>query len=109
MKTVTKRDIVIDITNHTGFTQTEIKNVVETILSEISDVLAENNSIELRGFGTFYPKVRKPRPARNIHTGEVVPLQKRVVPLFRYSSNLKDLIDHGNKGSEVVPVFDTTY
>lgn len=106
MATITKRDIVIDIANQTGFTQGEIKTVIEGLLGSISDVMAENNSIELRGFGTFYPKVRKPRPARNIHTGEVIPLKKRVVPLFRYSSMVKDLVNNGNKGGDIQPIFE---
>ncbi|MGM0444140.1 MAG: HU family DNA-binding protein [Fibrobacterota bacterium] len=92
--TVTKREIVIDIANKTGLTQTEVKEIVEELIISISDILERNESIEIRGFGTFYPKIRKPRPARNIHTGQVVPLQERAVPLFRYSNNMKEKINN---------------
>jgi nucleoid DNA-binding protein len=105
-ETVTKRDIVVDIANKTGLTQTEVKDIIETFLESISATLENNHSIEIRGFGTFYPKMRKPRPARNIHTGEVVPLEERVVPLLRYSNNLKEKVKEcliNNK--PVAPVF----
>jgi nucleoid DNA-binding protein len=36
--------------------------------------------------------MRKPRPARNPKTGEVVPLFRRIVPLFKYSGDLKKKI-----------------
>jgi nucleoid DNA-binding protein len=36
--------------------------------------------------------MRKPRPARNPKTGEVVPLNKRLVPLFKYSGEVKKKI-----------------
>ncbi len=106
MPTVTKRDIVVEIAERTGFTQTEVKQVVEELLSGIGEILAENNTIEIRGFGTFYPKIRKPRPARNIHTGEVVPLKKRVVPLFRYSTGVKERVNAALLGGEVESIFD---
>jgi nucleoid DNA-binding protein len=36
--------------------------------------------------------MRKPRPARNPKTGEVVPLNRRLVPLFKYSGDMKKKI-----------------
>ncbi len=106
MPTVTKKDLANTIAEHTGLTQTECKNTIAELLSLIEDVLGENNSIELRGFGTFYPKVRMPRPARNIHTGEVVPLLKRVVPLFRYSSPCVNAVQDALSGGEITSLFD---
>jgi DNA-binding protein HU-beta/integration host factor subunit beta len=55
-------------------------------------MLEQGRHIELRGFGTFYSKTRKARPARNPKTGEVVNLHERAVPLFKYSRELKSKI-----------------
>jgi nucleoid DNA-binding protein len=88
----TKHDIIASVAKYTGLTQADTKIVVEELLQTIGKILEEGKSIEIRGFGTFYSKVRKPRPARNPKTGEVVPLLKRVVPLFKYSSELKKRI-----------------
>lgn len=92
MTNTTKHDIIASVSKYTGLTQADTKIVVEELLQSIGTILEEGKSIEIRGFGTFYTKVRKPRPARNPKTGEVVPLLKRVVPLFKYSSELKKRI-----------------
>ena len=94
MANTTKHDIIASVSKFTGLTQADTKIVVEELLQTIGKILEEGKCIEIRGFGTFYTKVRKPRPARNPKTGEVVPLQKRVVPLFKYSGELKRKISH---------------
>jgi nucleoid DNA-binding protein len=88
----TKHDLIAQVADQTGLTQSDTKIVVEELLETISKFLEEQNSIEIRGFGTFYAKMRKPRPARNPKTGEVVPLNRRLVPLFKYSGDMKKKI-----------------
>ncbi len=92
MSNTTKHDLIADVSNVTGLTQADTKIVVEELLESISTILESGKSIEIRGFGTFYTKTRKPRPARNPKTGDVVPLLKRIVPLFKYSNELKKKI-----------------
>lgn len=98
MANVTKQDLIAEISKNTGLTQADVKVAVEEFLAVISDTLVEKMSIEIRGFGTFLTKVRKPRPARNPKTGEVVPLLQRTVPLFKFSSELKGQIDSTAQG-----------
>ena len=88
----TKHDLIADVAKQTGLTQSDTKIVVEELLETISKFLEQQKSIEIRGFGTFYTKMRKPRPARNPKTGEVVPLYRRLVPLFKYSGDMKKKI-----------------
>jgi DNA-binding protein HU-beta/integration host factor subunit beta len=87
-----KLDLIKDSSKSTGLTQVDTKIVVDEIIKSIGGFLEMGKTIELRGFGTFYTKIRKQRPARNPQTGEVVPLLKRVVPLFKYSKEMKDSI-----------------
>ncbi|MBN1131203.1 MAG: integration host factor subunit beta [Chitinispirillaceae bacterium] len=88
----TKHDLIADVAKQTGLTQSDTKIVVEELLETISKFLEQQKNIEIRGFGTFYTKMRKPRPARNPKTGDVVPLYKRLVPLFKYSGDMKKKI-----------------
>lgn len=85
----TKHDLIVEVAKQTGLTQADTKIVVEELIESISHILEDGKNIEIRGFGTFYTKVRKPRPARNPKTGDVVPLKRRIVPLFKYSNELK--------------------
>jgi len=87
--TTTKHDLIAKVADQTGISQADTKIAVEELLETISRFLEEQSSIEIRGFGTFYSKMRKPRPARNPKTGEVVPLNRRLVPLFKYSGDMK--------------------
>ena len=91
----TKHDLVAAVARVTGLTQTETKIAVEEFLEALSEELERGRTIEVRGFGTFQVKERQPRPARNPRTGEVVPLEKRMVPTFRYSNDLKARISSG--------------
>lgn len=88
----TKHDLITLVAQRTGLTQSDTKIVVEEFLETVSKYLEGQSCIEIRGFGTFYTKMRKPRPARNPKTGEVVPLNKRLVPLFKYSGEMKKKI-----------------
>ncbi len=92
MKNVTKHDLVLEAARSSGKNQLEVKTVVEELLTVVASQLSKHKTIEIRGFGTFYTKVRKPRPARNPRTGEVCPLGRRVVPLLKYSADLKHSI-----------------
>jgi nucleoid DNA-binding protein len=99
----TKHDLIVSVSKQTGLTQADTKIVLEELLGSIAGILETGKSIEIRGFGTFFTKVRKPRPARNPKTGEVVPLQKRVVPLFKYSNELKKKISQTLKAGASQP------
>ena len=63
MSNATKHYLIVDVSKSTGLTQADTKIVVEELLTIVSDILETGKNIEIRGFGTFYTKVRKPRPA----------------------------------------------
>lgn len=98
---VTKADIVDKIATQTGLTKFETKAVVDGFLHSIVEALAEGKRIELRGFGVFSVKSRKPRMARNPRTGEPVPLEERFIPTFKVSSEFQERV-HEKLSSENV-------
>jgi|WetSurMetagenome_2_1015567.scaffolds.fasta_scaffold00048_37 nucleoid DNA-binding protein len=104
MANATKHDLIVEVSKSTGLTQADTKIVVEELLDTIAKNLEAEKTIEIRGFGTFYTRIRKPRPARNPKTGEVVPLHKRVVPLFKYSGEFKAAISEALRKKNPPPV-----
>ncbi|HLP42731.1 MAG TPA: HU family DNA-binding protein [Fibrobacteria bacterium] len=110
---MTKQDLVQEAAKSSGRPQLEIKEVAEQFMQLVGEHLALEKTIEIRGFGTFHTKVRKPRPARNPRTGEICPLGRRKVALFRFSADMKSLIRDVPELSEVLalsvdkPVEDT--
>ena len=65
MAKLTKRDIVVAISNQTGLVQHQVFEVVQRTLDQITDSLARNVAVELRNFGVFQPRLTKPRIGRN--------------------------------------------
>ena len=67
-----------------------VQDVVEQLLDELKNALKEGNTIELRGFGTFEPRLRKGRSkARNPKTGEQLTVAPHFVAAFRAGQELK--------------------
>ena len=62
--------------------------VVDLFLEAVKDALARGDHIEIRGFGTFKVRERRPRQARNPRTGEAVSVPAREVPVFKPSKQL---------------------
>ena len=69
---MTKQEIVDFVSEATGLTKVETETVMNGIMGTIIDSLANNERVELRGFGTFGIKHRMPKKARNPGTGEPV-------------------------------------
>jgi nucleoid DNA-binding protein len=65
MATLTKRDLVVKISNETGMVQHQVLAVVQRTLDHITTSLAEANPVELRNFGIFEVKLTKARVGRN--------------------------------------------
>ncbi len=86
---MTKKEIVNIVVGKTNYKQTEVKNVVQFTLDTIVESLVKGKKIELRNFGVFKVKVRKPRQGRNPKTGELVPVPERRVAVFKPGLELK--------------------
>ena len=86
---MTKADLVKIISENTGIIRKDVAVVVDALLQSIKDSLATGNHIEIRGFGTFKLKTRKPRVGRNPKTDEKVPVPARTVPTFKFSREFK--------------------
>ena len=50
---LTKRDIVLEIYEKTGFPQKEVRDTVHMTLDVIARALAQGRNVELRNFGVF--------------------------------------------------------
>ncbi|HIJ59346.1 MAG TPA: integration host factor subunit beta [Nitrospirae bacterium] len=68
------KSVFIDlITEKTiGLTRKQAETIIETIFDGMKEALSRNEKIEIRGFGNFKVKHRKPKIARNPRTGENV-------------------------------------
>jgi nucleoid DNA-binding protein len=88
--TLTKRDLVIRISNETGLIQQQVLDVVQKTLDYIAEALAKGDKVELRNFGVFEVKVRKARIGRNPNSPETdVPIPERSVVKFKPGKEMR--------------------
>lgn len=67
----------------------EVASLVDIFFDMITNTLANKDRVEIRGFGTFSLRTRKPRVARNPKTGEKVDVGERNAVYFRAGKALK--------------------
>jgi len=75
------------------YSQKDIALAVQTILDSMAGALKINERIEIRGFGIFVMRKRKPRIGRNPKSGAAVSLGDRRVPFFKTGKDLRLKVD----------------
>ena len=90
---MTKQEIVDAVSEATGLTKVETETVMNGVMTTITESLARNERVELRGFGTFGTKHRMPKKARNPGTGESIYLPERYVPTFKPAKYLRGRVN----------------
>src|SRR6476661_1716497 len=80
---MTKKEMAKAIADEMGLTQQQVQQVVQRVFDSITETLVQEGRIELRNFGVFEVKKRKPRKGRNPRTGEKVKVPARMVVTFK--------------------------
>jgi integration host factor subunit beta len=66
----------------------DAEKIVNTILDTITAALAQGDRVELRGFGVFTAKTRKPRTGRDPRDGAKVAVPQKVTAAFKTSRDM---------------------
>ncbi|MGP8198914.1 MAG: HU family DNA-binding protein [Limisphaerales bacterium] len=90
---MTKRDLVINISEETGMVQQEVLKVVQSTLDHISNAVAKGATVELRNFGVFEVKVRKSRIGRNPNEPDKnVVIPRRAIVKFKPGKEMREAV-----------------
>ena len=73
----------------------DVEVIVNTVFESMSDSLRKGDRIEIRGFGSFEVRTRKPRVGRNPKTGMAVDVGERRVPFFKVGKELRERVNRG--------------
>ena len=87
-----KSDLIQAVANRSGLTKKDSASVVEAILDGITGSLANGESVQLVGFGTFEIRSRQAREGRNPATGETIKIEASKAPAFKAGKALKDKV-----------------
>ena len=80
---MTKKEMAKAIADDVGILQTQAQEIVQRVFDGITETLVQEGRIELRNFGVFEVKKRKPRKGRNPRTGESVEVPVKMVVTFK--------------------------
>ena len=90
---MTKRDLVIRISNETNLVQQDVLNVIQKTLDYISEAVTKGDKVELRNFGVFEVKIRKARIGRNPNAPETdVRIPPRAVVKFKPGKEMRESV-----------------
>lgn len=92
---MTKAELVEEVTQLGDLTRRDGEVIVDTIFDAVIGALRAGDKIEIRGFGSFRIRQRKPRVGRNPKTGAKVDVPAKRVPYFKPSKELRDLVNPG--------------
>ena len=90
---MTKADLIEEVVRVSKVSKKHAEVIVNTVFASIVEALQRDDKIELRGFGSFRVRKRRPRQGRNPKTGDHVDVPEKRIPYFKPGKELKDLIN----------------
>ncbi|WP_019643834.1 integration host factor subunit alpha [Novispirillum itersonii] len=93
--TITRAQLSEAVYQEVGLSRNESSELLEMVLNEISQALAEGAAVKISSFGSFSVRQKGQRVGRNPKTGDEVPILPRKVLVFRPSQQLKAQINAG--------------
>lgn len=98
MATITKRELVLKITDKLGsqgleMTQQDVFDVVQTLIDEITESLAQGDTVVMRNFGAFQVREMKAKIGRNPKDPDKdVPIPARAAVKFKPGKEMKEKV-----------------
>ena len=98
MATITKRELAIKITDQLGtkgleLTQQDVLEVVQTLIEEITESLAQGDTVVMRNFGAFQVREMKAKIGRNPkNPGKDVLIPARAAVKFKPGKEMKEKV-----------------
>ncbi|MHC1746617.1 MAG: HU family DNA-binding protein [Negativicutes bacterium] len=87
-----KTELVGSVAEKTGMTKKDAEKAINALFESIEGALAQNDKVQVIGFGTFEVKSREERKGRNPQTGAEITIPASKSPVFKAGKSLKDMV-----------------
>ena len=87
-----KAELIAAVAEKTGMSKKDTEVVIAATLNTITEALAEEEKVQLVGFGSFEVKKRAARTGRNPKTKETIEIPASKAPVFKAGKALKDTV-----------------
>lgn len=90
---MTRRELIAAVAAAEGITNKEAEMAVRTVFGSMEQALAQEDRIEIRGFGSFQVRSYQSYQGRNPRTGESIQVNNKKLPFFKVGKELKDRVN----------------
>lgn len=92
---MTKSQLIEAVAARGDLSRKKAEELVGSVFQAMEDALVRGDRIEIRGFGSFRTKQYESYTGRNPKTGEPIPVEPKVLPVFKVGRELRDRILKG--------------
>jgi nucleoid DNA-binding protein len=97
---MTTVEMIHEIGERTGFQNKEVARILDLFVQYTQDTLKAGQKVSLTGLGTFTPKERAARIARNPKTGARVEVKAKKVIKFKPGKELVEVLNGINSNEK---------
>ncbi len=88
-----KSELITKMAEKSELTKKDTEKALKAFIESVEEALADNDKVQLVGFGTFEVKERAARIGRNPRTREEIQIPASKAPVFKPGKDLKDLVN----------------
>ncbi|SDF16604.1 HU family DNA-binding protein [Sporolituus thermophilus] len=88
-----KTELIASVAEKAGMTKKDAEKALNAVFASIEEALAQNDKVQIIGFGTFEVKTREARKGRNPQTGKEIDIPASKSPVFKAGKGLKDAVN----------------
>jgi DNA-binding protein HU-beta len=96
-KTMTKAELVAEISSKTGIEKVAVQETVESLMKVVKTSLINGESVYLRGFGSFIVKKMAQKTGRNISKNTTIIIPEHSIPAFKPAKSFAERVKNGTK------------
>lgn len=88
-----KAELILKVAEKSGVNKKQAESVVSAMLDVIVEAIANDEKVQIVGFGTFEQRERKERNGVNPRTEEKIVIPASKIPAFKPGKNFKDAVN----------------
>ena len=89
---MTKQDVINQISEQTGLDAQLSRSIMEAYFELVKTAVSQGETLYVRSFGSFGPKQRAAKVARNIGQNTTIRIEAHTIPYFKPSPEFTDLV-----------------
>lgn len=90
---MTKKDLATQIVRQLGGSKRQARLYIDAMVQGIKVGMQRDGQVKIAGLGTFWTNVQNPRTITHPITGKPVKVEKKMIPMIKFSDEVKEFIN----------------